>query len=250
MRRSLSLSLILALAGLAQTPTAEQIVDRHLEVTGGRAAHEKIRTETMTGLMEMRAQGIKGRMTGFKNDRNESYNSVEIDGVGKIEEGFHNGIAWEKSAMAGPRIKTGEEKAFFAREAAAGKEARWRDFYSKAELTGEEPVGGVDCFKVVLTPKDGARAETRFYEKGSGRLKRVTMVMATPMGDLPVDSTFADYKEFGGIQVPTAIQTRMAGQQMSMSINSVEYNKEIPAEKMIPPPDVRALAEKQSKKAN
>jgi len=247
---SLLLTLYLPTVCSAQTPTAEQILDRYLEVTGGRAAYEQIRTETVTGVMEMKAQGLRGRLLGLRNDRQESYNSVEIDGVGKIEEGFHQGIAWEKSAMAGPRIKTGEERAFFAREAAMAKDSRWRDFYAHAELQGEEMVGGVACFKVLLTPREGTRPETRFYEKESGLLKRVTMVLASPMGDLPVESLFGAYKEFGGLKVPTSIITRMAGQEMAMTIQSVEHNKEIPAERFVPPADVRTLAERLSRKVN
>ncbi len=250
MRKSLCLSIAAAALAWAQSPTGEQIVDRYVEVTGGRSSYEKVRTETVTGVMEMKAQGIKGRTTGYKNERGESYNAVEIDGVGTIEEGFSGGVAWEKSAMSGPRIKSGEEKAFFAREAAVGKDVRWRDFFAKAELQGEETIGGVACYKVAMTPKDGSRGEVRFYEKESGLLRRVSMVMATHMGDLPVESQFGGYKEFGGIRIPTTILTKMAGQEISLSILNVEHNKDLPAERLVPPADVRALAEKQSKKAN
>jgi hypothetical protein len=249
MRKSVSL-LLVATAALAQTPTGEQILDRYIEVTGGKTAYDKVRTEIVTGTMEMKAQGIKGKMTGYRNEKNESYNALEIEGVGKIEEGYHNGIAWEKSAMQGPRVKTGEEKAFFAREAVIGRDSRWRDLYVSAEFKGEETIAGSACYKVVLSPKDGSRPETRYYDKQTGLLKRVTMTMSTQMGDLPVESTFLEYREFGGLKAPVAIQTKMAGQEMGIAVTNVEYNQPIPAEKFVPPADVQALAAKSGKKSS
>lgn len=246
--RNLALSLTLTLTGFglfaADTPSAEAILDRYVEVTGGKAAYEGLKTEMTSGTMEMKAQGIKGKMSGFRNAQNFSYNVVEIDGVGKIEEGFHEGIAWEKSAMGGPRIKTGEEKAFYMREAILARDARWRDVYTKAELLGEETVDGVACFKVVLTPKEGTRSETQFFEKATGYRRRISMVMSTPMGDLPVESTLSDYKEFGGFKAPTKISTKLAGQELAVTISSMEFNKEIPASRFVPPADVKAVAAK------
>jgi hypothetical protein len=246
--RNLALSFLLALTPAAvfaaDTPTAEAIMDRYVEVTGGKQAYEGLKTEMTTGVMEMKAQGIKGKMSGFRNAQNFSYNVVEIDGVGKIEEGFHEGIAWEKSAMGGPRVKTGEEKAFYMREAILARDARWRDVYSKAELSSEETIDGVVCFKLILTPKEGSRTETQFFEKATGFRKRISMVMSTQMGDLPVESTLSDYKDFGGFKAPSKVSTKMAGQELSVTISTMEFNKEIPASRFVPPADVKAIAAK------
>ncbi len=246
--RSLTLSLTLTLTAFgipaADLPTADAVLDRYVEVTGGKAAYEGLKTEMTSGVMEMKAQGIKGKMNGFRNAQNFSYNVVEIDGVGKIEEGFHEGIAWEKSAMGGPRVKTGEEKAFYMREAILARDARWRDVYTKVELMGEDTIDGVACYKLLLTPKEGSRTETQFFEKVTGYRKRIAMVMSTPMGDLPVESTLSDYKEFGGFKIPSKVSTKMAGQELSVTISSMEFNKDIPASRFVPPADVKAIAAK------
>ncbi len=227
-------------------PPADKILDRFIEASGGSATYEKITSETVTGVMEMKAQGIKGRMVGYKNQNDQTYSALEIDGVGKIEEGYFNGIAWEKSPLAGPRVKSGEEKAFYAREAKLTKDLRWRDTYSTAETKGDAQIDGVDCWIVELKPRDGGRPETRWYDKSTGLLKRTKITMATQMGDLPVQSTFASYQQFDGLTVPTRITTNMAGQEVSMTIQSVAYNKPVEAKLFVPPPDVRALADKQA----
>lgn len=247
MRKSLSFFLLPLLCLAQGTPTGEQILDRYVEATGGKTNYEKVRGETVTGVMELKAQGIRGRMSGFKNSKGETYNVVDIDGVGKLEDGYINGVAWEKTAMNGPRIKSGEEKAFFEREARLAKDLRWRESYSKAELTGEEVVEGVPCYKVVVTPKEAGRPETRFYEKETGLLKKNTAIMVTPNGDIPAESFFSAYKAFNGVKVPTTIVTRMAGQEMQISIASVDYSTDVTTAKLAPPPEVLALMKKAGK---
>lgn len=222
-------------------PTAEQILDRYIETTGGKANYQKIKSETVIAVVEMKANGIKGRMTGYKNAKGETYNALEIDGVGKIEDGYQNGIAWENSKINGPRVKSGEEKFFVVRESKLAKDLHWRDIFAKVELAGEEVVDGVPCYKVVVTPKDGGRPETRFYEKQSGVLKKNTMIMATPNGDVPAESFFTNYREFNGVKLPTSVLTKMAGQEMTVSIASVDYTQDIPPTKFTPPAEILAL---------
>jgi hypothetical protein len=237
------LSLIAAAASFAQSaPTAEQILDKYVAVTGGKAAHESIKAETVAGTIELPAQGIKGKLISYRNAKNSSYSVFEIEGVGKIEEGYHEGIAWQKSAMTGPRVKSGEEKAFAVRESAIAKDARWRDQYAKAELAGEETIDGVACYKIVMTPKDSERPETRFYEKSTGLLKRASMTMASQMGDLPAQTTFSEYKEFGPVKAPTIIRTMIGPQELLTTITAVDYTTEVPADRFTVPADVKALA--------
>lgn len=241
MRRSLSLVFAAALAVAQEKPSAEKILDRYVEVTGGAPAYEKVKSETSAGTMEMKAQGIKGKFLSYSQSNGDTLMAVEIEGAGKIDQGVTGGVSWENSAMAGPRIKTGEEHSMAVRAASMDRDSRWRNYFSKAEVTGEETVDGVACYKLVLTPTEGSRTETRFYEKESGLLRRTTMVMPTQMGDLPVTATFSGYKEFGGLKRPTTNSTSMAGAEIVMTTSSIEYNKDIPADRFVLPPAVKAL---------
>lgn len=241
--RSLSVSLLAAVSALAQAPTAESILDRFVEVTGGKAAYERVKGETMTGTMEMKAQGVKGKTVSYRGPNLKSYMAMEIEGAGKIEQGVVDGVAWEKSAMNGPRIKTGEERAFQIREALIARDAHWREAYEKAELQGEEACGDATCYKLLLAPKGGGRPETHFFDKATGLRAKTTTVLSTQMGDLPVEMLFSEYKEFSGLKVPTKTVNKMAGQEFQLLVNSVDIGP-VPVEKFALPPDVKALAVK------
>src|SRR5450432_2258011 len=95
---------LLSLASLtfAQTdalPKAETVIDHYVEVTGGKAAYEKRKNEIAYGTIELKAQGLKGSVTRYSAEPAQAYSIVEIEGVGKIEEGIDKGVAWDKNAM-------------------------------------------------------------------------------------------------------------------------------------------------------
>jgi hypothetical protein len=62
-------------AAVAQNalPSGASVLDRYLEVTGGRAAYEKRQTEIRTGAMEMTGKGLRFTSTIYRAAPNKSY---------------------------------------------------------------------------------------------------------------------------------------------------------------------------------
>jgi hypothetical protein len=115
--------------------------------------------------------------------------------------------------------------------------------YAKAELTGVEDVEGRPCYKVVLTPSEG-RPVTQYYDRENGLLVKVTMIAASPMGDVPVEVLLSDYKEAGGVRVPHALKQKVVSQEIHIKLNSVQYDTNLPENAFDLPEDVRALLAK------
>src|SRR5262249_17874451 len=80
-------------------PTGAAILDKYIEVTGGKAAYEKRTSEVTTGVMEFTGKGVKAHITSYHAAPNKSYSVVEIEGIGKMEEGADGSVAWERSAL-------------------------------------------------------------------------------------------------------------------------------------------------------
>jgi hypothetical protein len=229
-------------------PKAETILDRYVEVTGGKEAYQKRHTEIATGTVEFAAAGLKGTVTRYSAEPDKNYSTLEIEGVGKIEMGVTGGVAWEKSAMMGARVKSGEEKAQAVRESTMNAPLVWRKLYSKAVTEGVEPVSGEDCYKVVVTPAEG-KPETMYFEKKSGLLVKVNTVAVNQMGEIPVDISVSDYRDFSGILTPTKTVQKAGGQEFSITLQSVKVNEEIPADRFEPPAEVKALVDKSAPRA-
>jgi len=247
MTRFTRLTVLAILAGalaIAQAlPKAETILDRYVEVTGGKAAYEKHTRDTMTGTISFPAQGLSGKLTRYAMAPDKEYSVVELGPIGKIESGFSNGVAWEKSAILGPRVKSGEELDQAAREARFNEQVEWRQSFPKVETIGSEMVNGEDCYKVVLNPPVG-KPQTRYYSKKSGLLLKTAATAVSPMGEVAVEVEVTDYKNFDGILYPTRSKQKAGAQQMEITITSVSLDPPIPAELFELPADIKTLLEK------
>jgi hypothetical protein len=233
------------LFGADAPPTAESVLDRFVEVTGGKAAYEKRTSEVVHGTIEFAAMGLKGTVVEYYQSPGRFYMAMELPGVGKIESGLTDGVAWENSVLQGARLKSGEERAQTLREADMNSSEHWRDVYSKAELAGEETVEGEPCYKIVLTPTDG-RPETVYFEKKSGFMRKSTVVAASQLGDISAETTSNEYRRFDGILEPSKITERVAGQVFTITVENVEANVAIAADKFALPEEVKLLLAKKN----
>ena len=226
-------------------PDAAVILDRYIEVTGGRAAYEKHSTEIMIGVIEFAAQGLKGKITRYSAPPDKEYSIVELEGIGSIESGISAGVAWEKSVLLGPRIKSGEEKEQAFREAHFNTPIEWRTLYPQATTAGTATIDDEDCYEVILTPATG-KPEHQFYSRRTGYLMRTTAVAASQMGEVAVEVDFGDYRSFGGVLIPTRSKQRAGGQELSITIDQVRVNETLPADRFEAPADIAALLRKSS----
>lgn len=239
------------LAGLASLraedlPKAETILDRYIEVTGGKAAYEKIHNELSKGIMDFVGKGIQGPITSFGAEPNMAYTIAELEGVGKIEEGTDGQVFWERSVLTGPRIRTGDEREEVLRASVFNSHLNWRKLYASAETTGSEMVGDEDCYKVVLTPKTG-KPVSESYSKKTGLLMKTSSVHATQMGEIPADGFFKDYREVpgSGIKMAFTHTNTFAGQEIAVHLTSIEFNVTLAKDRFDLPDDIKALVRKQ-----
>ncbi len=248
MLRRTALPLILLLASpcayAADLPAAATLLDRFVEVTGGKQAYANRTSEIAHGTVEMGAMGIKGTMVRYSAAPDKYFLKMEIPGIGAFLTGAKDGVAWDQSDLMGPRLKPGLEKAEALREAKFNATSAWRELYPKVETVGEEAVEGEDCYKVSMTPTEGP-AETMFLSKKTGLAKKIVATANTQLGDVEAEILFADYKDFGGILTPAKFTEKTAGQEITITIQSMEINAPIPASQFDFPGGVAALVAKE-----
>ncbi len=145
--------------------------------------------------------------------------------------------------MQGARIKSGDEKAQSLREGLFNAPLQWRKAFAKAETTGVETIDGEECYKVVLTPPEG-KPETTYYQKKSGLVVKTTGIASSQMGDIEFEAVVSEYKPFDGVLMPTKVIQKAAGQEFTMTVETVKTNPEITADRFEPPADVKALLDK------
>ena len=108
---------------------------------------------------------------------------------------------------------------------------------------GSETVEGHDCYKVVLTPKDG-KPMTQFYDKKSGLMIKTMATVTSQMGDVNAEILYDDYRKDGDILSAHRMVNRAAQQEFVVQIESVEVNPDLPKDRFDLPPEIRALLNK------
>jgi zinc protease len=239
--------LLLAAVVWAQPPAlpdAAQILDRSIEVTGGRAAYERITSRVTSGTLELPAMGIKAKLRTYAAAPSFFYSIVESEAIGKIESGSNGEVFWDITAMTGPRIKTGEEKAAAVREGRFNNVLFWREMYKEVQTAGIDTVESRPCYRLVLTPNEG-EPETNFYDVETGLPQRADQVIVAEMGRMSVQSFFADYRPVDGLLIPfKSRQILMGMQEMVFETDSIAQNVQIPPERFALPPEIQALVAK------
>ena len=229
-----------------ELPTAEAVLDRYVEVTGGRKAYEELVSRVSTGNTEFTSLEIRGRTTIYQSKPVRHYSLTESEAFGIMEEGTDGNLAWANSLLAGPRLKKGPERAYALRQAPLDAAMRWREHYEKVVFQGKETIDGVPCFKILLTPKEG-RPETRFYREDSGLLVRTELLLDSESGPLPAAILTSDYKPVDGFLIPHTTRHIIAGGflEMCLTLEGVEHDRHIADSRFALPEDVRALVDKE-----
>jgi outer membrane lipoprotein-sorting protein len=238
-----ALALLPALAGgaaAAESPDAARVLDRYVEVTGGKAAHDAVRNCVTEMTLTLPGQEVSFDVTVYTARPNLMYTVVESPLTGKIENGVDGEVAWELSTMTGPRIKQGAERAAALRDATFDAMANWREVYAQAEIAGDDTVDDYACTKVLLTPKEG-RPRTAYFDRDLGLLRRVDLTVDTPAGAIPTQMRMDDYGKAGELLVAHRSEITAMSQKRVMTVRSIRHNVELPADRFDPPAEVQKL---------
>jgi zinc protease len=224
-------------------PKAETILDKYIEVTGGKAAYQKHHNEITKGSFELAAMGLKATMVSFHAEPNKSYTETDLGGMGKVREGSDGTVFWQLSAMMGPHVKEGAEKAQAEISGKFNAELNWRDLFKETKTVGVEKVDGKDCYSVQLTPAEGAPI-TQCYDKESGLMVKQSMTVQSQMGEQTVSSFASDYRKEGDILMPHKLKSSVAGQEVNITFQSITFDGDIPAGTFDLPDEIKALIKK------
>lgn len=217
----------------AATPTAEAIVARYIEAIGGEEAIRSHTSRTDKGTMSL--GGVTGEMTIYSAAPNKRVGLFVTKEIGVINQGYNGEQGWEISPQ-GKKLLEGE---------ALADRARTSDFYQALDIltantvkvVGPETFNGRPAYRLSVRHKETPAAEQfMIFDAESGLLIGRVTERDTAAGPIKLETTLSDYKEFGGVKVPTKVTTMVMGQEQVMTISSVEFDNvppdafDVPAE--------------------
>lgn len=223
----------------ADLPSAQSIIDRHIEASGGAAALKARKSSHAVGQITVPANGMTGTVEVFAMRPNKMLVKQSIAGIGEGAEGFDGTHAWATSPVTGPMLITGPElaqkKLDYDFDAALNPSVR----YSEMKTLEKTTFDGRDVYKVAMTRKEGGQ-DIDFYDVSTGLKAGSITTRKSPMGEMTVTSTITDYKKVGDLMVPTRVKQSITGIEMILTFSKFEFDTVDPSVFALPA-EIKAL---------
>lgn len=221
-------------------PTAKEVLERYAKAIGGKENFKKHYSQHALGTVQMKAQGVSGKMEVFAARPNRLLMKMSIQGVGEFNTGFDGKIAWMSSQLTGPMLLEGKMQEQIATQADFDHALHDPADYKKMEILGIEDFNGEECYKLQLVHKTGFES-TEYFSKATGLQRGFVSTQESPLGPVTTTTLITDYKQFGDLLMPSRISQKAAGVETVMTMDEMEFNKVDPAVFELPP-DVNALS--------
>jgi hypothetical protein len=243
-----------------ELPPAEAVLDRHVEVTGGKEARLARSTRKRTGTLRVDMGGHKFEAKIEEHSLAPDKSHVVYDGDSFFQVQVCDGVsAWEwraghadsnRDAGADSGVTTlmeGTTKARAIRAARFYAPVEWRSIHASVETLGIADVKGKPAYEVRIT-SSSEEQYSQFYDVESGRLvRRVRKAPGHGGEEIDMDVFIEDYREFDGVWSPMTIHADLKSPNFGegtqiWTYTNVEYDLKVPASLFEMPEELRESA--------
>jgi hypothetical protein len=192
-------------------PSADDILSKYVTAIGGEAAVRKVTSRIITGTKEVPTgvTGDRAKLTAqfelYQKAPNLVVSTSKTDKF-TLAEGFDGTKAWQQNARG---VVTDIPNPY------QGRAKRTFDLYESVDLKAEytrlvvRPGGQINDHDtyVLIGMVNGDSAERLYFDMQSGLLLRKLTVAATPLGNVPSQIDYDDYRDTGGgVKIPFTIR--------------------------------------------
>lgn len=221
---------------------AIEIIENAIDKAGGREMLEIAESVHTTGSVDIPMAGLKGTMEVFAATGGNLLIKVNIPGFGEQLTGLHDGIGWSIDPMSGPKLIEGEQLDSLIEQSDPQNALKYKDHYSTITYVGETEFNGQKVHQIDYVNKKNGRTSTEYYAIKSGLLAGSVATSDSEMGEITVTTTVNEYKDFGGVQMPSKTTQKMGPMSMSMTTNAAAFN-DVDDSIFTLPDSVKALVE-------
>lgn len=214
--------------------TAEQVLEKSIEATGGRAAMEKITSTVAKGTADITFAGISASTEFYAKAPDKQTTITTVEGYGQIRQGYDGKVAWSDTPDAGLQELTGEMAEQTKRQAVFNAQLKWRELYPKAEVKGKEKVNERDAWVLTLTSASG-KTITQYVDAETFLPVRQIMMTQTPQGEMEVKADLSDYREINGVKAPFTIKQTLPPGDIIIKFTEMQHNVAIDDAKFAKP---------------
>jgi hypothetical protein len=218
-----------------QAQTADEIINKYIEASGGKAKMDAIKTRKMS--ISVQAQGMEILITAYQMRPNFYRSETNLQGKTAIQ--TYNGTeGWSLDPFSGREtveqisaddLKSMKEQALFD-----GPLVDYKANGYKVEKDADEDVDGAPAFHLKVTSPSNDVTHYYFDKETFYLVKQKTKVKMQDGSENESEMYFSNFKEQNGIMMPFTLETRQnyMGQNYSqfLKVTAIEFNISIAPE--------------------
>jgi photosynthetic reaction center cytochrome c subunit len=208
--------------------TADAILEKWVSAVGGADAIRKVTSRVEKG--KLLAGGTETPIEVYMKAPNKR---VSISN-GQSYTAFDGTVGWMGSTGRPAREMSPSESASAALDAEIQLPLRLKEIYPQLRRGRPEEVAGAQC-EVLMGTAQGHPSVRLYFDKNSGLLAREVRYTETPLGRMPVQIDYADYREAGGVKIPFRWTLARPNGRFTIQVSDVENNAPIEDAKFAKP---------------
>jgi hypothetical protein len=202
-------------------PSAQHVLDRFVQVTGGRDAWLRHKSITIHGRYRVPARNLDVETVSYT--KGGKVLQIARLAAGNSLSGYDGHTAWDLDADGKVSIHDGDEVKSIARDADMYYHLHVKDYFHTMEVIDVQEFNGHPCYHLKGVNNWG-KVNEQFYDRQSGLLIGYAFNTAWRGGNGAATATFDDYRDFGGVLMSAKTTTRDGDSLSIFSITSVSYD--------------------------
>ena len=213
------------------TETVDQVLDKYLQALGGRDAIQKLTTRVRRGTVTNRA-GQSSPIV-LEDTAAGQYRATAGNAPAPATKAWDGKAAW---GQTGTRLRDyeGVEAANIGLGADLTLALGIKDSYNALAVQSYARIAGHQVI-VGAGRRSGGVTETLMFDRESGLLARRTVRLRTPLGELPVQIDYEDYRPVNGVQTPFEMRVTDWESISNMKFSEVTFNQPLEASRFAKP---------------
>lgn len=203
--------------------TAQTVLQNYINAIGGSENILKIKSIEQTGKYGMGPMQLD--MNVKVKDQTKMAMTIAMNGMEMMKQVF-DGTKGVNSQM-GQKAEMGEDEIASAREQMDMLyEIHLAQYNKTAELKGMDELNGEEVYVIEVKESNGD-ISTDYYSAATGLKLQSISVTQNEGESVTIQTTFSDYKEYGGVKFVTKTVQAAGGQEVTISLSDVKINPKL-----------------------
>ena len=204
----------------ANMPTADQILAKYVQAVGGEDAYNKVTTRVEKGNISFQGQQVP--ITIYTKAPYMRMSITQM-GQGQSITAFDGSAGWLGGGRGGPRDMNAQEDVAAKLDADFHFATDLKQSLTRLRMARPDKIGDTEYYVLVGLASDNTPVRL-YFDENSGLLVREIRYAQGPIGRLPTQIDFADYRDTDGVKIPYKWTLARVNGRFTIQLDSVQQN--------------------------